>query len=194
MYPSPVSNVPTCKYTRIHECDKRLLSFLPPPSLSGGDSYLLVSTLLNTPSTERTPGVLANSIRPRTLWSKTTRTTSRCCESRPTPPTLPQAPAHVDDPPLFDPVALEEEIKRASNPPLTPSPAALKPKPKARIVSPHTDTAKPGKTSTERAAMRIRPDSVQLWHQPHPRTQLVPWVLRHQTALERVKEKFPPSP
>ncbi|KAH9044122.1 hypothetical protein EDB84DRAFT_1559071 [Lactarius hengduanensis] len=74
-------------------------------------------------------------------------------------------PARVDDdprpltPPLFDHADLAGET-----PPTNPTPAeaakqAPKARPRARIVRPDTDTAKPGETSTERAAARAQPAS-----------------------------------
>ncbi|KAH9070741.1 hypothetical protein EDB83DRAFT_2579864 [Lactarius deliciosus] len=89
----------------------------------------------------------------------------------PTPPSF--TPARVDDeePSLFDPATLSAEATEGpvagpsnsntstSAPPSTPTPAPKARKPRARIVLPHTDTAKPGETSTERAATRNQPAS-----------------------------------
>ncbi|KAH9022735.1 hypothetical protein EDB83DRAFT_2527420 [Lactarius deliciosus] len=88
----------------------------------------------------------------------------------PTPPSF--TPARVDDDnqSLFDPITLASETPEAPAagpstsstspaPQSTPTPAPKATKPKARIVLPHTDKAKPGETSTERAATRTRPAS-----------------------------------
>ncbi|KAH8979553.1 hypothetical protein EDB86DRAFT_3107947 [Lactarius hatsudake] len=73
----------------------------------------------------------------------------------------------VDPPldfPLFDAAQLGQEVNPVLHDP-TPAeaaankPAPKAPKPKARIVRPSTDSAKPGETSTERAATRFRPAS-----------------------------------
>ncbi|KAH9005445.1 hypothetical protein EDB86DRAFT_2825097 [Lactarius hatsudake] len=80
------------------------------------------------------------------------------------------SPAHVDnaDPPLdfplFNAAQLGQEVNPTLHDPTPAEAAASKPapkvtKPKARIVRPSTDTAKPGETSTERAATRFRPGS-----------------------------------
>ncbi|KAH9044153.1 hypothetical protein EDB84DRAFT_1559105 [Lactarius hengduanensis] len=73
----------------------------------------------------------------------------------PSPPTF--TPARVDDeePSLFDPAVLASETP--TPPPVTtPPPPPAPGRPKARIVLPGNDTAKPDETSTERAATRIQ--------------------------------------
>ncbi|KAH9012007.1 hypothetical protein EDB83DRAFT_2530075 [Lactarius deliciosus] len=88
----------------------------------------------------------------------------------PTPPSFTPARVDDDDQSLFDPITLASETPEApaagpstgstsSAPQSTPTPAPTAKKPKARIVLPHTDRAKPGETSTERAATRTRPAS-----------------------------------
>ncbi|KAH9011403.1 hypothetical protein EDB85DRAFT_2228842 [Lactarius pseudohatsudake] len=73
----------------------------------------------------------------------------------PSPPTF--TPARVDDEetPLFDPSTLASETPAITPPPVTtPPPPPAPSRPKARIVLPGNDTAKPDETSTERAATR----------------------------------------
>ncbi|KAH9066946.1 hypothetical protein EDB83DRAFT_2596608 [Lactarius deliciosus] len=90
----------------------------------------------------------------------------------PTPPSFTPARVDDDDQSLFDPATLATEATETpkagpstsstSSAPLstpTPTPAPKTTKPKARIVLPHTDKAKPGEMSAERAATRVQPAS-----------------------------------
>ncbi|KAH9021582.1 hypothetical protein EDB85DRAFT_2152297 [Lactarius pseudohatsudake] len=71
---------------------------------------------------------------------------------RPTelPSSPPTARLDDDEPPLFDSATLAAETTPPKETAQPPKPAPSRPK--ARIVLPETDTAKPGETSTERAA------------------------------------------
>ncbi|KAH9017288.1 hypothetical protein EDB85DRAFT_2155294 [Lactarius pseudohatsudake] len=96
-------------------------------------------------------------------------TTPRAILKRPTEMITPSPPARVDDDPRpcsppHDPTDLARD-----SPPADPTPAeaakqAPKARPRARIVRPDTDTAKPGESSTERAAARNRPASPSSLH------------------------------
>ncbi|KAH9178326.1 hypothetical protein EDB89DRAFT_1901869 [Lactarius sanguifluus] len=123
------------------------------------------------------------------------------------PPSLPAARVDDEEPSLFDPETIVEEMERIGS------------------VRPHTDKAKEGEMSTERAATRLRPASpsevqgplapaipttrgdtkvarigtaarsleinLELVRSTSPSSE---GVMRPKTALEKVKEDFPPLP
>ncbi|KAH8978802.1 hypothetical protein EDB86DRAFT_2836464 [Lactarius hatsudake] len=89
----------------------------------------------------------------------------RAILKRPTEFKTPSPPARIDetpnDLPLFDAEQLGREVNPVLYDPTPQEAATIKPapkasKPKARIVRPSTDTAKPNETSMERAATRLR--------------------------------------
>ncbi|KAH9001650.1 hypothetical protein EDB92DRAFT_1812377 [Lactarius akahatsu] len=95
----------------------------------------------------------------------TTVTAPPASAPAPPPRSILRRPTELDtpsppEPSLFDPAMPAAEMTASSLPAeaVTPAPKP-KPRPKARIVTPASDTAKPGKTSTERAAKRPRPAS-----------------------------------
>ncbi|KAH9031227.1 hypothetical protein EDB85DRAFT_2241827 [Lactarius pseudohatsudake] len=109
----------------------------------------------------------------------------------PSPPSFTPARVDDDDAPLFDPTTLDEEAAPAPTQP-TPTSAPPQPapsKPKARIVLPHTDTAKPDETSTERAATR-HSSTTSAPSEP----QSEPSASGSAKTLEEIKAEFPALP